>query len=475
MIVFKLIRPILLAIAVLANGQIQAAPHDISAESRDAIGLAIYNEDLALVNEAFTIRLPVGESTLNFLSVSPLINANSVVLHPMPETLVVRDQYFRQALTPEELLTKSVGQTISLISTHPVTGEQKSERARLLSVNGGLILEIDGRIETSLAGRRIVYDSLPPGVLSPTLSIGIISTAVSQTTLSLSYLSGGLSWQADYVAQLNESGDKLQLQAMASISNHSGVDYLAADIELIAGSINRVPNNVKIRREMATAVMMDSAPSMQLTPLADVYVYSLPRPVDLSNNSVRQEKLFDARDVPVEKLYQLSGQPNVYHSPNVPEQMLEVDSYIEFVNMANSTPGKPMPAGVVRVYAQNDAQVDKLRFIGEDRIAHTPADARVRLNMGKAFDLRGNRKQLSYRQLPVEEPYRRHNEAHIQTVLSNAKNKSVVVRVEETFSGEWVLVEGPKPADSDAHSAWWDVHVPARGEATLDFTIRVKR
>ncbi len=472
---FKLTRAILLAIAVFPNSLLQAAPHDLTAEARDSIALAIYNEELALVNEAFTIRLSAGGSTLNFQSVSPLINANSAVLHPLPETLAVLNQYFRQALTAENLLEKSVGQMLSLVSTHPVTGEKNSERARLVSVNGGLILEINGQFETSLAGRKIVYDSLPPGVLSPTLSIDVNSTIASQQMLNLSYLSGGLSWQADYVAQLNESGDRLQLQTMASINNHSGVEYQAAAVELIAGSINRVSNNINARRKIASAAMMENAPSIQPAPLADVYVYSLPQPVDLTNNSTRQIKLFEARDVPVEQQYRFSGQANVYHSPNVPEQMRGVDSYIEFMNVADSHLGKPMPAGVVRVYTQNDAQADKLRFIGEDRIGHIPAGARARLKMGKAFDLKGTRKQLSYRRLPVEEPFRQHNEAHIQIVLDSAKNEPVVVQVKEIFSGEWMLVEGPKPVVSDAHSARWDVHVPAQGEATLDLTVRVKR
>ena len=473
---FKLIWPGLLATAALASGLLQAAPQILTAESRASIGLAIYNEDLALVNEAFMIRLPVGESKLNFLSVSPLINANSAVLHPLPKTLSVRDQYFRHALTAEDLFEKSVGQTISLVSTHPVTGEQKRERARLISVNGGLILEIDGQFETSLAGRKIVYDALPPGELSPLLSIGVVSTAASESLLSLSYLTGGLSWKADYIAQLNEAGDSLQLQVMASISNHSGIDYLAADIELIAGTINRVrKSNTNVRREMATTAMLESPPSIKPVSLAELFVYSLPRRFDLFNKSVRQIKLFEARDVPVAQRYRLSGLPGVYHAPEVPEQTLEIDSYIEFTNAAENNLGKPMPAGVVRVYAQKNALVDMLRFVGEDRIGNIPVNAPARLTLGKAFNLTGTRKQLSFHRLPVEKPFRQHIESHLQIVLSNAKNKSVVVQVEEAFSGEWVLVDGPNPAVSDAYSARWDVQVPAQGEATLELTVRVKR
>jgi len=471
----KLMRPIFTACAVFSAGCLQAETLDLTAKSRASVGLAIYNENLALVNDAYVVRLPAGQSELNFSAVSPLIDFTSAVLHPLPETLSVFRQYFREAMTPEAVLINAVGQMVSLVRTHPVSGDQTYERARILSVSGGLILEIDGRYETSLAGRRIVYDNLPSGLFKPTLSIGVDSAVDAQLQLVLSYLTGGLSWRANYVAQLNESRDALQLRAMASIENHSGVDYGDVKIDLIAGSINRVQNHIAPRRTSVSAAMMDSETSISPVPLADLYSYSLPHTVDLANTSVRQVELFEARDVPVEQLYLLAGLSNVYYSPNVPEQKLKVDSYIEFANMLDQHLGIPMPAGIVRVYAKNNSQPGSLRFIGEDRVGHVPAGDRIRLKTGKAFDLRGSRKQLAYRRLPVEAPFRQHNEAQIQVVLSNAKQTPVIIQVQEIFSGEWLLIDGPEPIESDAHSARWNILVPAQGEAKLDLTVRVKR
>jgi len=457
---------------------LQAESIDIEPGPRSSVGLVIYNQNLALVNEAYTLDLPAGQSELNFSAVSPLINFHSAVLHPLPKTLTVREQYFRAAMTPEEVLSSSVGQMVSLLSTNPVSGEQTRERARVLSVSGGIILEIDDHYETSLAGRRIVYDALPSGVLSPTLSVGVESTVNAQAELVLSYLSGGLSWNADYVAQLNSEHDVLQLRAMATISNDSGVNFQAAQLELIAGSVNQVQNNVAMRREMSLSVMAaapEAAPSIQPVSLADLYLYTVPGKVDLSDNSIRQIKLFDARDVPVQQLYLLAGQANVYYSPNVPEQKLKVDSVIEFSNESDHHLGQAMPAGVVRVYVRAKAQPGKLHFIGEDRIGHTSEKGKVRLNIGKAFDLGGVRKQLVYRRLPVEAPFRQHSETQVQMVLSNAKPKAVTVQIQENFSGQWSLMDGPTPVDSDARSARWNLLVPAQGEATLNFTVRVKR
>lgn len=471
---FKLFRPFLVVSLFLGFASLQAATLDLTPESRSSIGLLIYNDDLALVNDRFTINLPAGKSLLNFSTVSPLINHASAVLHPLPKTLHVQDQYFRNAMTPRAMLQQAVGQTVSLVSTHPVSGEKTYERARVLSVNEGLILEISGRYETDLAGRRIVYDQLPQGVLKPTLSVSVDSIADTQSNLILSYLTGGISWQADYVAQLNTTEGILQLRAMATITNQSGTDFQAAHIELAAGTVNRVRSNGIAERGLARAVAMDTAPVKPVA-LADLYLYTLPGPADLANNSTRQMALFEARDVPVERQYQLSGQGNIYYSPKVPEQSLKVDSYIAFSNDSDHNLGLPMPEGVVRVYSKADAEPDTLRFIGEDRISHTPANGFVRLKTGRAFDLSGTRKQVAYRRLPVEAPFHQNSEVKVQIELSNAKSEAVMVQIWENFSGEWTLVEGPEPIESYASSARWDLGIPALGKAVLNLTIRVKR
>jgi hypothetical protein len=161
----------------------------------------------------------------------------------------------------------------------------------------------------------------------------------------------------------------------------------------------------------------------------------------------------------------------------MPEQQLKIDSYIEFSNDKSQNLGLPMPAGVMRLYSMRDEGQNgnrSLRFIGEDRIDHTPAQVKVRLKTGQVFDLNATRRQLAFRRLPVQQPYRNHNEAEIEMVLTNAKDQAVTVDVEEQFSGEWALANGPKPIKADARSAVWAVNVPANGKATLILTVRVK-
>lgn len=476
----KPLRTVILLSLALSALTLKAATLELSPASRSSVALTIYNSDLALVNDAYDVDIPAGDSVLNFSAVSPLIDYSSAILHPIPRTLRVQDQFYRDVMTPQDLLLRSVGQTVSLASTDPDSGQIRYERARVLAVSGGLVLEINGRYETELAGRWLVYDSLPEGVLQPTLSIGIHSEIDTQNRLVLSYLTGGFSWRADYIVRLNNARDTLQLRTMATLQNDSDIDFKAAQIELVAGSVNRARSPVPLPRGALATMAAESDQVVSPMALADLHLYSLPGRVDLDSNSARQVRLFEARDVPVERFYRLRGQPGLYYAPDVSEQTLKIDSYIQFYNESglvkgSDTLGVPMPAGVVRTYVQSETEFDRLQFIGEDSISHTPKHAKVRLKMGQAFDLSARRKQLAFKHLPVAQPHRHHNEATMETEISNAGDEAVSVQVEETFSGEWFLVDGPVPDERDARSARWNVSVPAHGQAVLTLVVRSKR
>ncbi len=454
---------------------------DLDVDTQSSLSLSIYNDQLALVNDIRSVNLPAGITQLNWRAVSPLMNHASAILQNDSRSLQVLEQSYREITTPEDMLAQAVGQTVTLVSTHPVTGEQTREQAKILAVEGGLIFEIDGQYETDLAGRRIIYDTLPEGVLTPTLSAMIKNDQAQDNQLKLSYLTGGLSWRADYIAQLNEDQDQMQLQALATLENHSGISFSEAHVEFIAGAVNQVRERAfggaMQKRSMATMAMEQDVATP--TPLADFHLYSLPGRYTLPAKASKQIGLFRAPAVPVKREYQLSGQPSFYYSPNMPEQVLKIDSFIEFSNIKDQQLGLPMPAGIVRVYQrksnqENNSASSGLRFIGEDRIKHTPAKAQVRLKTGQVFDLNATRRQIAFRRLPVQQPYRNHSEVEIETELTNAKDQTVTVNIEEHFSGEWSLVQGPEPHESNARSAIWAVEVPANGEATLRITIRVK-
>ena len=478
---YKILTAVSLIIAPLSF----AANIEVNVDTRDDLGLVIYNHNLALVNDSRSVDLPQGPSVLNFRAVSPQINPASAVLHPVPATLRIQRQHFQPVTTPGDLLTQSVGQMVTLVGTDPVSGQSSRERAKIISISGGLIFEIDGHFETDLAGRRIIYDQLPEGVYSPTLRFDIDSTQAFQTPLSLSYLSSGLSWTADYIARLNPTLDSMQLRGLASLQNDSGIDFPDAKISLIAGSVNQVYAPVLNRREMAMMAADTSAAPTAPMAVADLQRYELPGRISLGNNSLWQVPLFEVTEVPVKRHYRLAAEPHIYYSKDAPEQRLKVDSYIDFENLSDHHLGIPLPAGTVRLYVgaggieakgvEDQNQTVELSFIGEDRIAHTSEGLDVRLKTGQAFDLSATRRQLAFKRLPVQQPYRQHFEVDVETRLSNAGENTVEVEVVEKFGGEWVIKEGAEPDSSTAHSAIWKIPVPAQGEAVLKLKLRIKK
>ena len=450
----------------------QAALLDIGDDARTELALDIYNQDLAVVNDARRISLPEGGSTLNFQAISPQIDPVTTVLSPQPASLSIVQQIYQAPVSAAYLLARAVGQTVTLVSPAPLNGAPARSRAKVISVEGDGLFEVNGKYEAGLNGRQIIYDQLPDGVQVPTFSIDVINDRAGDAVLTLSYQTRGLRWQADYIARLNADRDRMQLRAMATLNNGSGMDYPNARISLIAGTVNRAPQAPLAERVMmATARDTATAPSVEA--LGDLYRYALPGRVDLPRDTMRQVQLFEARDVPVSLRYRLTGQTNIYYSPNFPEQTLPVDSYVDFKNADGQQPGRPMPAGTIRLYLESP-ESSRLSFIGEDQISHTPGQATVSLKTGKAFDIRGSRRQIAFRRLPVEQPYRQNREVELETRLTNAKSVPVTVEVLENFSGEWELQQGPAPDQALARSAIWKLEIPAGGEASLKIRVRIK-
>ncbi len=448
---------------------------NLDADARSSLSLAIYNQNLSLINDERLVNLPQGEVQLNISAISPLLNRHSVMAHSIPPGVSLIDQQFTPAIQAADVLSASVGRLVTLVGTNVVTGAQTRERARLLSVQGGLVFEVGGHYETDLAGRRIIYDALPDGPLDSMVSLAVESEDAVQSNIMLSYLTRGLGWQADYVVRIDEDDQSLQLSAKATIENQSGIAYENASVELIAGAVNQVQAVVSDHFKARTmALPMAENAAIGATGFADFHLYALPRRLTLPNKSIRQIALFEAHKVPFMRSYQMVGHPYLYYSPDTQEQKLSVDSFVEFDNVETSSLGLPMPAGVIRMYSQVAKGKADLRFAGEDKIGHTPKGAKIRLKTGKAFDLSAVKRQISYKRLPTQQPYRNHNEVTIELLVRNEKDLDVRVDFKESFSGEWRLVDGPAPAKTHARSADWSLVVPAQGEKVLRFTVRVK-
>ncbi|MBI4997272.1 MAG: DUF4139 domain-containing protein [Rhodocyclales bacterium] len=443
------------------------------ADSRSEVAVAIYNDSLALIKEVRRLDLERGINDIALRDVSARMRPETASLRALtgaPLRLIEQNFDF-DLLTPQKLLEKYVGQSVGVIRTNPATGAETRESAQVLATNDGVVLKFADRIETGVPG-RLTFPGVPARLRDrPTLVVKLDSPAAGRQTAELSYLSGGLSWNADYVAELGADETKLDLAGWVTLTNQSGTAFENARLQLVAGDVNRVQEDFA-PRPMAKA-MVAAAPMREMAreEVFDYHLYSLGQPTTLRDNQTKQVALLSAVAVPVRKEYLLAGESWYYQSQATDlGRKQKIAVFLEFEN-AGGDLGKPLPKGVVRVY-KKDSKGNAI-FIGEDGIDHTAKNDKVRLKMGNAFDVTANRKQTNYRLIagrpnPVIETSWR-------IEFNNAKEQAVTVKVVEPTPGDWEMVaENQKHAKGDAHSAVWQVTVPAGGKATLEYTVRAR-
>ncbi len=452
-------------------------------KDQKALAVTIYNDNLALVKDTREVRLPKGEVRLAFQEVSAQIRPETALLRSLtaPKDFWVSEQNFDfDLLTPQKLLDKYVGEKVTVVHSVPnadgAGSKEIQEEATVLATNSGTVLQFIDRIETSIPG-RIVYPKVPGNLRArPTLVISLNSGMDRPQSLELSYLTGGLSWRADYVANLSSDEKALDLSGWVTLTNQSGATYPNATLQLVAGDVNRAKQRPE--RALAMGIMMDRAkaavPQMAEESLFEYHLYTLNRPTTLAVNQTKQVALLSASAVPVRKEYLLQGQP-YYYSGSYGDlgEKQKVGVFVEFDNKESSRLGMPLPKGIIRVYkcdSEGHAQ-----FVGEDNVDHTPKNELVRLKLGDAFDVTARRKQTDYKSLGRQGKFGNVHESAFEIKLKNAKREPVTVSVLEPMPGDWEVLQNSHPFTKEtAGTARFKVTVPAEGSATLTYRVRVK-
>ena len=446
----------------------------LSTDSQTGISVTIYNQDLALIRDSRKVSVTAGENDIAFIDVSAAMRPETALLNSPAGAIDVLEQNFDfDLLTPEKLLEKSVGQKIRVFRTNPETGADTSEEAEVLSVAGGqAVLKIGDRIETAIPG-RFVYSAVPANLRArPTLVIKAVADKAGEVPVDLSYLSRGLSWSADYVADLSADEKTVSINGLVTLTNQSGITYKDAKLQLVAGNVNQVqPMLERAGGMVAMDAMPAAAPKMVEQAAFEYHLYSLERPTTIKENQTKQVAMLAAAEVPVEKQYLFTNSANVwgnygYNFGEGPRQNATVK--LKFKNDEKSHMGMPLPAGVVRVYKKDNA--GNALFVGEDHIDHTPKNERVDLTLGEAFDITARAKQTTYTKL-ADDLFENAYEIEVK----NAKKEKVTVDIREAFPGEWkVLDESSKHEQLDSNTAQWLIDVPAEGSTVLKYSVRIK-
>ncbi|MBI1180630.1 MAG: DUF4139 domain-containing protein [Alphaproteobacteria bacterium] len=465
------------AAAVVSSGAM--ADTTVSPDARKDLGLTVYNGGTALVRDTRTVSVSAGRSVLSFTDVAAQIQPETALLKGAPFE-VLQQNFDFDLLSPQKLLEKAVGGTVQLYRINPASGEETHETATVLGANNGVVLEVNGHIEAmdGVTGpnTRLVFDRLPPGLRSrPTLSMTVDSKAARSDDLMLTYLTGGLSWKADYVANLAPDDKSLSLQGWITVTNTSGADYDDASLQVVAGQVNRVSQNY--RRDMAASApapmaKMASAPSEES--FFDYHLYTVPGRITLADNQTKQLALLEAPRIAGKRILESRGNGYWYWSRVGEIQPDHASITLKFENREANGLGMPLPGGVIRVYKEDSR--GQAQFVGEDNIDHTPKNEEVTLDLGQAFDVTVLRKQTDFRQTPKQDGQIAETTTSWQVSVKNGKKEAVDVRVVEPMQGDWTVTQESQPHVKESSTeAVWTVKVPAEGESGFTYTVVTRR
>jgi hypothetical protein len=461
-------RFLLLATALAAPASAQTAQTSPSAQGNVAV--TIYNDNLALIQDTRQLEIPARRSRQEFPDVSAQIRPETVSLSADGIEIVEQNFDF-DLLSPQAMMEKAVGQTITLVRTNPANGQETRERATVLAVNRGVVLRIGDRIEVLRDDGlpvRVIFDKVPENLRArPTLSVTMESQRGGTRPVTLSYLTPGLAWKADYVTMFDERAGKIDVQGWVTLTNNTGTTYNNADTLLVAGQVQQQQNPNyyggyppppppppgRPMRRPGT----ESAPRERL---GDFYLYPLAERTTIANAQTKQVSFLDVAGAPGRKAYE-------FRNPwlNTLNEAQSVDTVLKFSTSRDQGLGDALPAGTVRVYMR-DAR-GNAQFVGESMIGHTPMGSDLGLKTGEAFDVKVQ---------PVVEKRERLGSDRWRTsmryTLTNARPEAVTVELAQSgLDSYWddtrIISESQKSERRSSDEALWRVQVPANGTATV--------
>jgi len=438
------------------------------------VSVTIYNNNLALVQDVRQLGIARGTSRIEFPDVSAQIRADTLSFSA-PGTAIIEQNFDYDLLSPDKLMEKAVGHVVTIVRTNPATGAEKREQAKVLAVNGGVVLQIGNRIEVLRDDGlpvRVIFDKVPPNLRArPTLSVRLESDRAGVRPASIRYLTPGLGWKSDYVALFDSKAGKIDVQGWVTLTNNSGTTYHKANTLLVAGNVNQSGRSGAIRmpyRPASSSKMVNAGTeTADRERLGDFYLYPIAQRTTIASNQTKQVSFLDVQNVPAQATWEYV---NGWLSSS--EEPRSANSVIKFSTSRSGGLGDALPAGTVRFYMKDASGAPQ--FIGENTIGHTPMGSSMALKTGDAFDVKvksivEQRQKLGSRKWRTTMRYE----------LTNAKPEVVTVDLVQSgldfyWSDTKITAESLKSERRNANSIAWAVPVPANGRATITATFETR-
>ncbi len=472
----------------------------------DTPSLTIYNQDFAVVRQTVPLDLKAGVNQVTYSNITAHVEPESVVLRDLRggRLNILEQNYRNDPLSEGLLLNLFEGKTIEFLRSDRTLVKGRIVRSgyvphyqaysrygqqyiagQMAMVSGGAgqpIIEVEGKLQFSLPGQPIFPALGEDTILKPTLDWQLQSADAGRTTAELSYVSGGMSWRADYNVVAPENGSLADIVGWVTLDNQSGKTFENARIRLMAGDVAKIQQTGAYDYLMARRAEAAPSAGPQVTEKTfdEYHLYSLERPTTLRDREIKQVEFLHATGVTANRIYVYDGlrvEPQ-YRGWNM-ESIRDNVSYgtvsnpkvwvmFEFRNSKENKLGMPLPAGRLRFYRRD--QSGQVEFTGEDNIGHTPNNETVRIYTGNAFDVVGERKRLDYR----ANSSMRWADESFEIKLRNHKTSPIEVRVVEHLYRwtNWQVTQNSHPFQkTDAQTVEFRVKVPADGETRVAYTV----
>ena len=444
-----------------------------SAGQRESVAITVYNQNFGLVREVRKVELGTGRVSLDYQDVSAHIQPETVHIKSLgsASALAVLEQNYRyDLLTPKKLLEKYVGKKVKVYRFNETTGKDEVHEAEVLAAEQGTVLKIGDDITYGFPG-RLVFPEVPANLIAKPTLVWLLDSKAAEQRVEVSYLSRQLNWKADYVLVVDQNDSKGDLTGWVTLTNNSGTSYEGAKLKLVAGDVQRMTSDVTTQTAAppgwANGVV--NKPQFREEGFFEYHLYTLQRPTSLLDKEQKQVSLLEAHDIGIAKKLIFYGAQHYYRGRyGRVRSNQKVGVYLDILNSKANNLGMPLPKGIVRVYKADSSGAKQ--FIGEDRIDHTPRDEKIRVKMGEAFDVVGDRKQTDYDRLSSC-----NSESEWVIELRNHKDTATSVEIYEPIGGDWKIIESShKHTKKDSRTFTFEVQVPARGKTKVSYRVRVR-
>ncbi len=489
-----------LLVIVLGMCGLGAAQEKIAADATQPPALTIYNQNFFVAREYLPLDLKSGVNHVDYAGIAAHLEPDSVILRdPAGRTLQILEQNYRNdPISQELLLSLYEGKTLDFQISPGNIVQGKVIRSGYIPSsyyaqgyqqpgNTQPIIEVNGLLRFGLPGEPQFPALTADSILKPTLNWLLQTNAPGKFDAEISYVSGGMNWQADYNLVVsdnpNAKSDLLDMVGWITMNNHSGKTFENARIKLMAGDVNKIQEPTIAGRMYKAMDMVAAnaavAPVVTEKSFDEFHLYTLERPTTLRDQETKQVEFVQSMGIRAQRIYVYDGAKVDQYGYYNPEQIRQDASYgtlsnpkvwvmEEFKNADSNHLGMPLPKGKLRFYRRNtDGQ---LEFVGENMIDHTPKDEMIRVSTGNAFDVVGERKRTNYHvdnnQHWMEESF--------EVRVRNHKKEAVNVRVVEHLYRwvNWKLTEQSHDSKKmDAQTVEFPVSIAPDGEQVVTYTV----